>query len=124
MSSGSEKYRREAPKKCSGSKQHQVALVGIQRVGARVRGEDDAAVFENCPDFAVDRGIEREIGQPVVDQVDRLAGVAQVLAVAGQFGRIDNDGGDAVGLEHFPEQRELGGQELPGRVLVDDGDAA
>ena len=96
----------------------------MRRVRRRVRRQDHGAGQAGGADGAAGLAFEVEIGQPVVDQVDRFAGQPEFAVGINKIGRIGDDGGDAVGGEEIAAEFEFRRQELPGRRLVDDGDAA
>ena len=98
---------------------HQVALVGVCGMDARMRRQRYAARLIHLADIAVDRRIEVKIGQPVVDQIDRLAGMQQTLAITLQFGRVGNHRINPVGDEEVAEQFKLGGEKLSAWRFID-----
>ena len=64
---------------------------------------------------------QREIGQPVVDQIDFATVAAQTSAFQGKLAWIGNHRGNTGRFEQLPKQQEFGKQELICRRLVDNG---
>ena len=104
------------------TKQRQVALVGIQGMGARMRADDRFASQPGLPERGLGRLFQREIGQPVVNEVDRLVAMPQAAVPAHELVRTADRSLDAVAPEQFAVQEKLGVQVLLLRPFVDDGD--
>ena len=91
-------------------------------MGARMRADDRLASQPGLPERSLGRLLQREIGQPVVNEVDRLVAMPQAAVPAHQLVRTADHSRDAVALEQFAVQEKLGIQVLLLRPFVDDGD--
>jgi hypothetical protein len=87
--------------------QSEVALVGIQRVGARVRSQHYGLRQVGGAQGRAGRCLEREIGEPVVDQIDRRVAVPQAVVAPGEGLRAGDHRVQAMALEQFAKQQEL-----------------
>ncbi len=105
------------------TQQREVALVGEQGVGARVRGDDYGIELPGAAQGRMLGRVEREIGESVIDQVDASTVHAEQRVVAAQLPRIGNDGLDSRACEQALIEQELGVEVLLLWHGVDDGDA-
>jgi hypothetical protein len=78
---------------------HQIAFVGKQRMLLRVRGEDHGIGQIGHAQGGMLRFCQREIGQPVVNQVDAQSSTRQAHAVKRQLGRVGDHRHNAVRFE-------------------------
>ena len=105
------------------AEQCEVALVGVQRVGLRMRCQHDRALQIRLAQRGAAGLVQVEVGQPVVDQVDGQVAVPQRAAAPFERGRVGDDRSQAMPLEQLLEQQELGVEVLVLGCRVDDGDA-
>ncbi|MNQ80600.1 hypothetical protein D3C85_955870 [compost metagenome] len=106
------------------AEQRQVVLVRIQRVGLRVRRDQDGALQIGLAQRCVGGIIEGEVGQAVVDQIDGQFAMPELPALEAEFAGIGDHRLPAMALEQLLEQQEFRVEVLPLGRLVDDSDAA
>ena len=105
------------------AEQCEVALVGVQRMGLRMRRQHDPALQIRFAQRGASGLLQVEVGQPVVDQVDGQVAMPQRAAAPFERGRVGDDRAQAMPLEQLLEQQELGVEVLVLGSPVDDGDA-
>ena len=105
------------------AEQREVPLVGVQRMGLRVRCQHDSLVQIGFAQRGAARLLQVEVGQAVVDQIDGQIAVPQHAVAPFECGRIGDDRAQAMPLEQLLEQQELGVEVLILGRHVDDGDS-
>ncbi len=101
-------------------KQHQIALVGIQRMRPRLRRDDHGIGKIRLAQGGGVCGLEIKIGQPVIDQIDALLTVPERAPTKDQrLGRHDQRGAARRG-EQSLEKLELGIKILTLGRFIDD----
>ena len=104
------------------AEQRQIALVGVERMLARV-GRQHHPGEVGVAQRRVAGRLEIEVGEAVVDQIHGARRVLQPPVAKRQLRRVGEHSVDAVGFEQLLEQQKLRVQVLAGGMLVDDGDA-
>lgn len=89
----------------------------------RVGRDDNRPVLMGLPDRLMLGQAEREIHQPVVNQVDLLAIHLEHAARIAELGRVRDGGVDASAEERLPREYELGIEVLLLGAIIDDRDA-
>ena len=107
---------------CGIAEQREVPLVGVQRMGLRVRRQHHGVLQDRFTQRGAARLLQVEVGQSVVDQVDGQVAVPQHAAAPFQRGRIGDDRTQAVPLEQLLEQQEFGVEILILGCCIDNGD--
>ena len=77
-------------------------------MGAGMGADDNFCGQASLPQFSLRRLAEREIGQAVVDEVDRFSGCPQAPVLADQFLGAADRRLDTVALEELPYRRKSG----------------
>jgi len=102
---------------------HQIALVGVQRMHLRMRGENHRVGQIGGTQGRMLRLGESEVGEPVVDQIDPGAATSQALAIKGQLIRVGDHRRQTMRFEQLAEEFEFGRQILLAGPCVNNRDA-
>ena len=106
------------------AEQCQVAFIGIQGMGLRMRRQQRRLLHISLAQGGIDGLIEGEVGQAVVHQVDGQFAMPKHPVAQAQFAGVGDHRLQTLALEQLLEQQELRVEVLLLRRLVDDGDAA